>query len=298
MTCGDPVAPRIVLPDSVRLECVVGPAAAALSASGQFNFSFTAVAGEVDSAGAIALADTYLRWVILSPGSAQARDAMQQLRQEAIAWTSLNRCRPITRSDAVFGPVADATDPVLQRFIAAKWIVPLCESSGAQSIVIEVSARATDVHASETGLVYDSDAHGEEFKAYPQPARFAGLYLSPESAVATAFAFARRRVNAIPLPVMRGTAGGVLFVAAASRWLVTLEDSVEVVAEVSGRRLFVRDLWVSRDSAFNPVVLIPSPGQPAFVPMYEATDGPTSPTPRIVQVPTRRPVLFERVSRP
>lgn len=299
-SCGDPIAPVVAAPDSVKIEWVAGQAAAALSPTGQFYFSFGAIAGEVDSAGAIALADTYLSSVILSPGSAQLRAGMEQLRQAPIAWSSLHRCRPIVRSAAVFGPAADSADPVFQRFIASKWIAPLCESSGAQSVVIEISARATNVHVVGTGLVYDTTSvvHGEELNAYPQPAHIAGLYLSPEFAVAAAFAFGGRRVSAVPAAVMRGTAGGALFVAAASRWRITLEDSVEVIAQPSGRRLFVRDLWLARDSTYQVAVFIPRIGQPTSVPMYKATGDPAAPPLSVIQVPVLQPVVFERVSRP
>lgn len=299
-SCSDPVAPVVPPLDSVKPEWVTGPAASALSPTGQFYFSAPAVSGEVDSASAIALADGYVTWVVLSAGSGQLRQGMEQLRQGPIDWVSLKRCRSMVRAYPVFGPLPDSASHASQRFFAAKWIVPLCEASGAQSVMIDISARATDVHFDSTGLVYDASevVRGDEMTVYPQPARFAGLYLSPELAVSTAFAFAGRRVRAVPQAVMRGTSSGGTYVGAASRWRVSLEDSVAVVTGQSGRRLFLQELWVARDSAYRPVVLTPALAQPVSVTIQVFVGNPATPTLVALRVPTQQPVAFETVSRP
>ena len=299
-SCADPTSPRGPAIDVVRPEWVTGAAALALGPNGQFRFSYAPTPGEVDSAGAIALADVYVSSVILSPLSGMLRRNMEILRKTTIDWPSLKRCRSLTRAEAVIGPVPDSVDRVLQRYIASRWLVPYCESSGAQSVMIDVSVRATDVHAGTSGLIFDSTevVRGSELSAYPQPGEGTGLFLSPEIAVAQAFAFSGRRAIDVPLPVVRGTTSGALFVAAASRWIVTLEDSIEVVAEPSGRRLFVRELWMARDSAYQPIAMTPSAVQPPSVPVYAAFGNPTSPTYVLIQVPLRRPVLFEKLVRP
>lgn len=301
--CGDVTAPASQPRVAVLPEWVTGDAARAVGPDGYFAFSDSAGPAEVASTTASRLAVAWALLYATSPNFANGRAYYDSLRGAPIDWRSLAPCRSNARIEGALGPLPDSLSGSNRRYHADQWLVSMCERSGAQSLFADVSTRATNVRVDSAGAIIDSSYfdQGSEVNLYPQVAVAPERFVSPELAVATAFAVAHKRVSKPPAAVRRATVSGgfgQLFVGAASRWSIVLEDTVLVTGQTSGRHLAVTRLFVRCDIAGRLITEIPMATQPATLNIYELTGDPSASQLSAIPVPVRTPIFFEEISRP
>lgn len=132
----------------------------------------------------------------------------------------------------------------VRRPFSPYWLVGLCDRDGRTVILLAVSALNDDVAVVDGQIRLPTGMTGAEFKSFGVPKGFNHIPISPEAAVAIAYAVTGRRV--VTVPTLHMPPYGIF--TANARWRLELESPVRVKI-ADGTSLLTDELWVGYGSA-------------------------------------------------
>ena len=207
--CSEPIGPSQD-GETVSLEWVTGPAAAALDADHRFMFApFAPASDELSRDQAAAVAAAYYKTVANSVGN--LKGVLENQHGGSIDFTALTPCGRIIPISAPFQSVqVDPDYQFLRNEVAPVYQIELCQSDGSRTVGVDVSV-ATTVTIASDGMIRNPDPPvigGSDFFPFGVPLRFDaplrdgesyGLWaLSPEAAVRTVYTMLHTRIRSVP----------------------------------------------------------------------------------------------------
>jgi hypothetical protein len=223
-------------PAAVSARAVVGSAAAALDGAGRFALHIQQEPNEISEARAREQADGWI--------ATFGRHRLPSLGRERgvpIEQATLRACSRAYRAESPFLAPANIK-PSLRRAAGPQWLVPLCEPSGRQAVLLAVSAYNTDVAVVEGRLVLPP-LQGSQFKSHSIPMNVDGLPISPEAAANLAYEHTGIAVAEVPrleLPPFH-------IHAYAARWKIVLERPAALISP-QGQAVQTREIWIGPSS--------------------------------------------------
>lgn len=281
--CDNPVSPKQWQLTTVAPEWVTGAAATAVDpASGLFQVPVAEGAG-YDAAHARALAHGYVRAFVTDGPFNNSRPVAEQDRGGRISWDRLAPCGRTVLVETPWGAPPPAIPRPLGRARGPRWAVSFCGPRGAE-LAIGVSEDSRSLDVVDGALVWtDLDSLSGVFSMAGVPERYpSGFPLTPEDAVATAFARFGTRIIEPPTPFDQLSPNGSSQMPFCASWRLVLEAPVEV-HRADGSGAAVVDVLFLRNA--------PGCYSPDVVAYAAETPFATSTWVRFVRGPVAAPVL-------
>lgn len=283
--CDDSAPPTALEPTRVDQAWVVGEAAKALGALGQFLLPPPVQEpDEISAAQAVELATVWVR-----DFGPMNQGFFERFHRAAIDFASVKPCGRTLYAATPYDVVPAAAPPEIHNLFGPYWLVTFCSWAGIPQLSIGVAAR-TELTVSDGHLVFPRRA-GNDFKPDAIPPAVS-LPLSPERAAELAFEMTGRRIAHVPTLLEPGR--GIY--PQGARWNVQLESSVRLKT-TSGRALLTDELYVGSNGVDDrEAILVPAAVQPAVDTARFVTSlgGAVGALP--VAVLPGRPLRFERIA--